>query len=139
MNQSNKPIKDHVLDFLDYCEVEKGLRSNTQKNYLHYLNKFTGWLTYRGFPALLPHQLTPEHLWDYRLYLSRFQNPINGQTLKKSTQNYYLIALRAFLGYFVAKDIVSLPPDKIALPKADKSSKAIKFLTVEQVEKLLST
>ncbi|MBX4200770.1 tyrosine-type recombinase/integrase, partial [Candidatus Parcubacteria bacterium] len=46
---------------------------------------------------------------------------------------------RAFLGYFVAKDIVSLPPDKIALPKADKSSKAIKFLTVEQVEKLLST
>jgi len=139
MEQSTKPIPKHIPDFLDFCEVQKGLRTNTQKNYQHYLHKFTGWLASRNLEGLLPHQLTPEHIWDYRLYLSRYQNPKNGQTLKKSTQNYYLIALRAFLGYFVQKDIVSLPPDKITLPKADKSTKSIKFLTIEQVEKLLNT
>ncbi len=138
MDQSNKPIKNHVLDFLDYCEVEKGLRNNTQKNYGQYLKKFTDWLASRNLQGLLPHQLTSEHIWDYRLYLSRYQNPKNGQLLKKATQNYYLIALRSFLGYFVAKDILSIPPDKIALPKTDKSSKTVKFLTIEQIEKLLN-
>jgi site-specific recombinase XerD len=59
--------------------------------------------------------------------------------LSKGTQNYYLIALRALLGYFVAKDILSLPPDKIALAKADRGLKSIKFLTLDQIGKLLSS
>jgi len=138
MENSTKPIVQHLRDFLDYCEVEKGLRENTQKNYERYLHKFTGWLEAKDLNGLLPHQLTPEHIWDYRLYLSRHQNPQTGLTLKKSTQHYYLIALRAFLGYFVAKDVLSLPPDKITLPKGDKGEKALKFLSVEQVEKLLT-
>lgn len=138
MENSNKPIPRHIPDFLDYCEVQKGLRVNTQKNYQEYLNKFVFWLRSCNLEGLLPHQLTTEHIWDYRLYLSRFINPKNGQNLKKSTQNYYLIALRAFLGYFVAKDILSIPPDKITLPRADKSAKTVKFLTIEQIEKLLN-
>jgi len=138
MEKSNKPIIKHINDFLDYCDVEKGLRSNTQKNYFEYLNKFFGWLKSRNLEGLLPHQLTSDHIWEYRLYLSRRQDPKTRKTLQKSTQNYYLIALRAFLGYFVAKDILSLPPDKIALPKGDKSSKNVKFLNIEQVEKLLT-
>ena len=52
-------------------------------------------------------------------------------------KNYYLIALRAFLGYFVAKDVVSLPPDKITLPKDARSEKTVKFLSLEQIERLL--
>jgi len=139
METSTKPIPMHIPDFLDFCEVEKGLRNNTQKNYQQYLNKFVDWLKFKNLQGLLPHQLTKEHIWDYRLYLSRYQNPRNGQTLKKSTQNYYLIALRSFLGYFVAKDIVSIPPDKIALPRADKSVKTIKFLNLDQIEKLLNS
>jgi len=138
MENSTKPIIKHIPDFLDYCEVEKGLRDNTQKNYLHYLNKFSGWLEKKGLTPLLPHQLTPEHIWEYRLYLSRNIDPKSQKSLKKATQNYYLIALRAFLGYFVQKDILSIPPDKIALPKADKSQKTVKFLALEQVEKLLN-
>ena len=137
MNQSTKPIEDHLLDFLDYCEVEKGLRSNTQKNYQRYLQKFIQWLRAQKLQGLLPHQLTTDHIWNYRLYLSRGQNPINGRVLQKSTQHYYLIALRAFLSYFVAKDILSLPPGKITLPKGDKREKSIKFLGLEQIEKLL--
>jgi len=139
MENSTIPIIKHLPHFLDYCEVEKGLRENTQKNYEKYLHKFTGWLTFKNLEGLLPHQLTSEHIWDYRLYLSRFQQPKNGKLLTKSTQNYYLIALRGLLGYFVAKDIVSLPPDKITLAKPDKGAKSIKFLTLEQIEKLLTS
>ena len=147
MTKSTKPLPQHIPDFLDYCEVQKGLRDNTQKNYQRYLNKFTGWLKAKNLTSLLPHQLTAEHIWEYPLYLSRYQKPRqkgfsgleNSPTLKKSTQNYYLIALRAFLGYFVAKDLISLPPDKITLPRGDKREKTLKFLTVEQIEKLLTS
>jgi site-specific recombinase XerD len=38
----------------------------------------------------------------------------------------------------VAKDIVSLHPGKVTLPKPDKSVKTIKFLTLEQIERLLT-
>jgi len=138
MEESAKPLIKHINDFLDYCDVEKGLRNNTQKNYQEYLNKFFGWLKYKNLEGLLPHQLTPEHIWEYRLYLSRYQAPNTGKSLKKTTQNYYLIALRAYLAYFIAKDIVSLPPGKITLPKPDKSVKSVKFLNIEQVEKLLT-
>lgn len=138
MEKSTKPIIKHLNDFLDYCDVEKGLRRNTQKNYSEYLNKFFGWLKFRNLEGLLPHQLTKEHIWEYRLYLSRRQDPKTRKTLEKSTQNYYLIALRALLGYFVAKDIQSMPPDKIALPKGNKGPKTVKFLSIEQVEKLLT-
>ncbi|MDO8559352.1 MAG: tyrosine-type recombinase/integrase [bacterium] len=123
-------------DFLDYCEVEKGLSNKTQENYQRYLQKFILWLKGTKKEDLLPHQLTADDIWAYRLYLSRFQGK-NGQSLKKLTQNYYLIALRAFLGYFVAKDIVSLPPGKITLPKDARTQKTVKFLTLEQIEKLL--
>ena len=139
MQESKKIIKDHLQDFLDFCEVEKGLRKNTQNNYEKYLQKFFRWMDKSNLGSLLPHQLTSEQIWSYRLYLSREPSPATGQILSKGTQNYYLIALRALLGYFVAKDILSLPPDKISLPKADKSKKTIKFLTLDQIGKLLSS
>jgi site-specific recombinase XerD len=139
MQNSTKPIKQHIQDFLDYCEVEKGLRKNTQQNYKKYLEKFFYWLDQTQNSSLLPHQLTDKHIWDYRLFLARTPSPATGKLLSKGTQNYYLIALRALLGYFVAKDILSLPPDKISLPKADKAAKSIKFLTLEQIGKLLTS
>lgn len=136
MQKSDKTIIKHIPDFLDFCEVEKGLSSKTQENYQRYLQKFILWLKASKKEALLPHEFTADDIWAYRLYLSRFQGK-NGQPLKKITQNYYLIALRAILGYFVAKDIVSEPPDKIALPKDAKYEKTVKFLNLEQIERLL--
>ncbi|MDO8424381.1 MAG: tyrosine-type recombinase/integrase [bacterium] len=136
MKKSDTSLIKHISDFLDYCEVEKGLSEKTQENYQRYLQKFVFWLKNTQKEALLPHELTSDDIWAYRLFLSRFQSE-KGRPLKKITQNYYLIALRAFLGYFIAKDIVCLPPDKIALPKDAKSEKTIKFLNLEQVEKLL--
>jgi len=136
MVKSNIPIIKHIPDFLDYCEVEKGLANRTQENYQHYLQKFIFWLKKTKKEALLPHQLTAEDIWGYRLYLSRFQGQ-NGRPLKKVTQNYYLIALRAILGYFVARDVVSLPPGKITLSRDTRVEKTVKFLNLEQIEKLL--
>jgi len=137
MKKSNVPIIKQIPDFLDYCEVEKGLSEKTQINYGRYLNKFVLWLKGSNKASLLPHELTPDHIWTYRLYLSRFKDQ-KGHILKKATQNYYLIALRAILSYFTAKDIESLPADKIGLPKADRGEKTVKFLNLEQIEKLLS-
>lgn len=136
MKKSDKSIIKHIPDFLDYCEVEKGLSDNTQKNYQRYLQKFVFWLKKTKKDNSLPHELTAEDIWAYRLYLSRFQDN-KGKPLKKVTQNYYLIALRALLGYFTAKDVVSLPADKISLPKAAIKEKTVKFLNLDQIEKLL--
>jgi site-specific recombinase XerD len=136
MNKSDKPIIKHIPDFLDYCEIEKGLADNTQKNYKRYLQKFISWLKIKKTEDLKPHELTADDIWNYRLYLSRFQDN-KGKPLKRITQNYYLIALRAFLSYFTAKDIVSIPADKIKLPKDAKKEKTVKFLGLEQIEKLL--
>lgn len=136
MNNSNKPIIKHIPDFLDYCEIEKGLSDNTQKNYSRYLKKFTDWLLLTEEKDLLPHQLTPEIVWDYRLYLARNKDEKN-KLLSKLTQNYYLIALRALLSFFSDKDIISLPADKIKLSKDASKEKNVKFLNLEQIEKLL--
>jgi site-specific recombinase XerD len=121
---------------LDYCEVEKGLANRTQEDYQHYLKKFILWLKNNKKEGLLPHELTPDDIWAYRLYLSRYTDK-KGHSLKKITQSYYLIALRALLGYFTAKDIVSLPADKIVLPKDARAEKTVKFLNLEQIERLL--
>ncbi|MDO8558774.1 MAG: tyrosine-type recombinase/integrase [bacterium] len=136
MQKSNKTIIEYIPDFLDYCEVEKGLSDKTQENYKRYLDKFVYWLKASKKTGLMPHELSSEDIWAYRLHLSRSRVK-GGLLLKKSTQNYYLIALRAILGYFVAKDVVSVPPDKIVLPKDGRNEKTVKFLNLDQVEKLL--
>lgn len=138
MNISNIPLARHILDFLDYCEVEKGLSDSTQRNYRHYLNKFVQWLEAMGKINITPDQLTSDDLWEYRLYLARGSNTSDGRPLKKISQHYYLIALRALLTYFTDRDIVALPADKVKLPKDAKKDAVVKFLNFDQVEKLLS-
>lgn len=139
MEKSQKPIVEQIKDFLDYCEVERGLSSKTQENYSHYLNKFKEWLKAKNKASLRPQDLSSQDVWDYRLFLSRNPSQSSGRArpLARLTQNYYLIALRALLSYFVAKDIISLPPEKVTLPKDAKNEKTIKFLNLDQIQKLL--
>lgn len=132
-----KTIIKYLIDFLDYSEIEKGLSTKTQENYTRFLRKFFSWLEASGFSDLRPAALTPEHIWQYKVHLSRHADPKTKKTLKKSTQNYYLIALRSLLEFFVEKDISSLPPSKVKLAK-DKSDKEIKFLKLEQLASLLA-
>lgn len=134
--QSTTPIKSYVLPFLDYCEIEKGLSNNTQRNYNQYLSLFTGWLKKTDQEKLLPHELTPEHIWDYRLYLAREHKTPAGGYLAKKSQNYYLIALRALLDFLADRDIETLPSSKIKLAK-QKSEETVSFLDVNDIERIM--
>ncbi len=138
MKKSQKPIPQHLNDFLDWLDIEKGLAPKSQENYERFIKRFFLWLKANNLENLKPHQLTPEHIWQYRVFLSRKYPSKTKKPLKRSTQNYYLIALRALLSYFSAKDIQSLPADKIKLAKEQKDEKTIRFLTLNQIEKLLS-
>ncbi|MFA5754147.1 MAG: tyrosine-type recombinase/integrase [Patescibacteria group bacterium] len=136
--EKNKSIIKYLIDFLDFCEIEKGLSSKTQENYTRFLGKFFAWLKETGQEALKPSSLTPELVWQYKVYLSRHIDQKTKKTLKKTTQNYYLIALRSLLNFFVEKDVASLPPSKVKLAK-DKADKEIKFLKLEQLSRLLDS
>jgi len=139
MKRSNISINKQINDFLEYCEVEKGLSPITTHNYHNFLKTFTDWLKISKLSDIKPHQITDKHIWDYRLFLSRKKDISSHLYIKKTTQSYYLIALRALFNYFAQKDIEALPSNKINLPKLTESDKKIKFLKFEQVEKLMST
>lgn len=132
-----KPIKKYVIPFLDYCEIEKGLSNNTQKNYSQYLRRFVRWLDATNRSSLLPRQLTQKDVWEYRLYLARAYKTSRGAPLSKKSQNYYLIALRVFFEYFSDRNIVCLPSSKIKLAK-DRGERQVSFLELADIEKILA-
>lgn len=134
--KSTDPIIEHIPSFLDYCEIEKGLSNNTQRNYDQYLKVFERWLKDQNLRGLLPHELTPDHVWDYRLFLARAYKTNRGGFLSKKSQNYYLIALRALLDYLIDRDFETLPPSKIKLAK-HKTEETISFLEVRDIERML--
>jgi len=129
MENQEKPITKHFSDFLEYLAVEKGLSQKTQENYHKFLKKFLEFLRKNNKQNIKPKDIDEDLIWKYKLFLAN-------SPLQKSTQNYYLIALRALLAYFSEKDIESLPPDKIKLPR-DKSDKKVRFLNLEQIKRLL--
>ena len=137
MHKSSQPLIKHINDFLDYVEVEKGLSPVSAKNYHNFLKVFVQWLKDNNLAQLKPHELDTKHIWDFRLYLSH-KKDASGQYLKKTTQSYYLRALRQLLNYFADKDIESLPAEKVKLPKLTDKDRQIKFLSYQQIEHLMS-
>lgn len=131
-----KTLTELIPDFLEYCEVEKGLSPLTVRNYHFYLAVFAEWLNSRDLADLTPLSLSPKHIWDYRLFLSRKENQLTKQNLKRITQSYFLVALRAFLKFLSKRGIKTLPADQVELPK--KELRPLKFLDPEQVERLLN-
>lgn len=136
MTKSPLPLLQHLPRFFEYCDVEKGLSRISVRNYERFLEHFRLWLISSGYDKLLPDQLSDKLIWNYRLYLSRHINKISKQQLKKITQNYYLIALRGFLGYLAEKGVLSFPPEKVKLAK-QINDRSVKFLNLDQMEKLL--
>jgi len=138
MKKTNETIIDLIDEFFEYLDIEKGLSHNSQITYSRFINKFTDWLKNNNLKNLKPHELTSDHLWKYRVYLSQSYNKNKKEPLKRTSVNYYLIALRSLLNYFADRDIQSLPAEKIKLLK-EKKEKSIKFLNLEQIKKLLDT
>ena len=127
-------------DFIEFCELEKGQSLLTVSNYDRYLTKFISWLEKNiaektENKKASPSDITPEAVREYRLYLNRLTN-ITGQPLSKSTQNYYIITLRAFLGYLVQIGVKSLPPQKVTLAKSQE--RKVDFLEAEDIIGLIS-
>ena len=137
MKKSQKPIIEHINEFLEYLDIEKGLGIKSQETYARLLRRFSNWLQENNLQNLLPHQLTEKHIWQYRLSLAYAENKKNKPT-KRSTQNYYLIAIRNLLRYFTYRDILCLPAEKVKLAKSKQDQRVIKFLTLEQIKKLLA-
>ena len=120
--------------FLEYIEIEKGRSLKTVANYEHYLAVFL------DFAKLTdPSKITDDTLRTFRLWLNRQSTGNNkalGLTLSKKTQNYYLIALRAFLKYLIRQGVETMPPERIELAKV--SERHIDFISAEELTRLLS-
>lgn len=122
-----------LIDYLEHLEVERNVSRLTIRNYGQYLRRFNDWFTQQGYTDL--QELDTDAVRKYRVYLARHVDD-QGRTLSKRTQSYYIIALRSWLKWLVKNDVPVLHPEKIDLPKAEAHS--MKFLKLEQIEKLLS-
>ena len=132
--ENNSEIAKKSNQFLEYLEVEKGSSPLTIRNYRHYLNRFINWLIKEGIRQDL-RDVNQEVVREYRIYLSRLSDK-KGATLARKTQGYHVIALRSFLKWLIKNDFKVMAPEKIELPKI--SERQIKFLTGEQVDRLLN-
>lgn len=136
MKKDTRPIIEHINDFLEYLDIERGLSNKSQETYGRWLSKFARWLETNNLEKLLPQELTEDQIRKYRVFLSQGFNRATKEPIKRSTQNYYLIVLRNLLNYFAGRDILSLPSGKIKLIK--EKERTVKFLDLEQIKKLLS-
>ena len=129
-------LESLIAEFLEYLEIQKGCSPLTIQRYGHYLERFYKWVT-ENARSTKAAEINLELVRKYRLYLARLRAH-DGLPLERVTQSYHIIALRAFLRYLVVqRDIPTLSPDKIELPK--QSSRSIAFLKPEQVERLLNS
>jgi site-specific recombinase XerD len=130
----NHNIAKYVQDFLEYCEIEKNKSPLTIRNYAHYLNRFSEFCKHAQITK--PEQVNLETVRSFRLFLNRFTDERTGKTLKLITQNYHVIAVRAFLKYLAKRDIDTLSAEKIELAKPP--SREIDVLTPEEIGRMMA-
>ena len=131
MSQNQNELRQRIQEFLEYCEVEKQHSPLTIANYDRYLKRFADWAADQNVTT--PGQITIDVVRQYRLWLNR-QTDQTGTPLKRTTQNYYVIALRAFAKYLEKRDIETVPAAKIELGKAEK--RTVEFLNADEVTRL---
>lgn len=129
-------VSELIRDFSESLEIEKGRSKKTAENYERYLYRFldiAGEITGKE-QALEAQDVTKEVLRKYRLQLNRLKDD-RGEGLEAITQAYHLVALRGFLKYLAQRDIKSLDPSLVELPKVTR--KQVTFLHYDEVERLL--
>ncbi|NCN95067.1 site-specific integrase, partial [Candidatus Wolfebacteria bacterium] len=124
-------IEKLLSDYLNYLEIEKNRSLKTQENYRRYLKVFIDFAKIKT-----EKDISDERVRNFRLYLARVKNP-QGENLKKTTQAYYIIALRNFLKYLIKRNFDVLPPDRIELPKIP--SRQIEIIDYKDLERLLES
>ncbi len=128
-------VQDLKRQFLEYVEIERGRALNTVRNYEHYLDVFFEFGKIDDVS-----QINENVLREFRLHLNRSKGvKLKGQvqsTMKKATQNYYLIALRSFLKYCRKRGITTMMPDVIELAKT--GSRDIDPLSGDELKRFLN-
>jgi site-specific recombinase XerD len=124
------PIERLVSDFLEYVEVEKGRSQKTLRNYDFYLKRFIA-----QAHVSRPEHITLETVRKFRVWLHRSVQGRAEAAPRVSTQNYHLIALRAFLKYLAKRDIRTLAAEKIELAK--HPDREVSFLEEDELKRLL--
>lgn len=122
-------LKQLKTGFLEYLEIEKNRSAKTVENYHHYLNRFLNFAK-----ASSPAEITEELIRKFRIHLNRLTDA-RGKLLKKITQNYHIIALRAFLRYLSKRGIRAVSPEKVELGKQE--DRHIDFLDGQELARLL--
>ncbi|MEK7582085.1 MAG: site-specific tyrosine recombinase/integron integrase [Patescibacteria group bacterium] len=120
-------------EFLEHLEIERGRSLKTIENYKHYLDRFFFFLKNDN-----PKAITDDAIREYRLWLNRQPAPktgVSSETLKKKTQNYYLIALRSFLKYLRKRGVDSFAPERIELAKI--SERSLDLIEPKDLDRLL--
>ena len=123
-------INNLITEFLEYLEIERNRSQATIRNYDFYLRRFVEFSKIKS-----PSQITLPLVKKYRIYLNRLEDKKTGEPLKKSTQNYHVIALRSFLKYLAKQDINTLAPEKIELQK--QPDRQVEFLEEADLSKLM--
>ncbi len=123
-----KKLSELKREFLEHLEIERGRSLKTIENYDRYLDRFLGYLKKEN-----PENITDDNIREFRLWLNR--QPAGDSTLKKKTQNYYLIALRSFLKYLRKRGVESYAPEKIELAKV--SERSLDLIESKDLERLL--
>ena len=115
--------------FLEYIEITKGRSVKTIENYDHYLSRFLEFSKIKS-----PQNITDELIREFRLWLNR-QSGTGSDSMKRRTQNYYLIALRAFLKYLQREGIETLSPERIELARV--SERSLDLISSAELERLM--
>lgn len=125
-------LKEAVVRFLEHCEISKNQSKKTLENYNHYLERFSAWAG-----DINVKEITLDKVRSYRLHLNRLSDQKGAQLLSVKSQNYHIIALRAFLKYCRKNDIETLAPEKVDLSKIPDRS--VEYLSREELERLFNS
>jgi site-specific recombinase XerD len=130
-------IKEAILRFLEYCELDKNLSLKTVRMYGYYLLFFQDWLLKtKNVKDFAVEDINEEIVRNFRLYLShQYKNPFKG-VLTRQTQSYFLIAIRSLLRYLLKQRIQVISPEMIELGKS--RDRHLKFLSPQELQRLFS-
>jgi len=122
-------ISTYIKEYLTYLEVTQNKSDKTIENYTHYLKRFLDFLS----EEISPRDITLKKIQNYRLFLNRLADE-KGKQLSIKTQNYHIIAIRAFLKYLTKNDVKTLAPEKVELAKVPE--RTVEVISREELDRI---
>jgi len=121
-------VRTHIAAYLNYAQVERGLAANTIAAYRRDLKKFAAFCEPRRLAAA---GVERKHVVDFLGKL--YQQGLDSRSVARQ-----LVTLRNFFRFLAQENVVRHDPvEHIESPRVWK--RLPKFLTLEEVEKLLAT